>query len=109
MWNSKYLPFKKKGIPEISDLNVLLRFQKRGVATLLMNAAECLISERGNIAGLGVGVTADYGAALRLYVCRGYFPDGLGIARNGKTISHGEEIVVDDDVNLYFLRELRII
>jgi ribosomal protein S18 acetylase RimI-like enzyme len=57
---------------EITDLNVLIKYRKLGVATRLMDEAESLISHRSETAGIRVGLTADYGSAQRLYVRRGY-------------------------------------
>ena len=54
-------------------------FRRRGVATLLMDAAEQLARGRG-VATLGitVGLPGEYGPAQRLYGRRGYIPDGPG-------------------------------
>jgi hypothetical protein len=56
------------------------------------------------VAGIGVGLFASYGSAQRLYVRRGYIPDGRGIARRGETIEPGASVVVDDDLVLYFTK-----
>lgn len=71
-----------------------------------MDAAEALIATRGRTAGIGVGLYPDYGPAQRLYVRRGYLPDGRGIAWNGLTVTPMQEVMVDDDLALYFTREL---
>jgi ribosomal protein S18 acetylase RimI-like enzyme len=42
-WKSDYPPFVEKGIPEIVDINCLLPFQRRGIATALMDKAEGLV------------------------------------------------------------------
>lgn len=70
VWRSDYQPFGEQAIPEIVDLNVLIAFQRRGIASALLDAAEVRIATRSPIAGIGVGVTADYGAAQMLYVRR---------------------------------------
>ncbi len=72
VWLSEYPPFREKGIPEIVDFNVLLKYRRKGIGTRLMDAAEQMIRLRSPIAGIGVGLTADYGAAQVLYVKRGY-------------------------------------
>lgn len=106
LWQSKYAPFRENKIPEIVDLNVLIKFRNRGIGTALMNAAESLIAEKFKLAGIGVGLTSDYGAAQRLYVKRGYIPDSRGVSQNGNFLRHGTKITVDDDLILHFIKEL---
>jgi GNAT superfamily N-acetyltransferase len=79
---SKYEPFRAQGIPEIMDLNVLPSFRNFGVGSKLLATAESEVTTKGDIIGLGVGLYADYGPAQRLYVARGYVPDGNGITYN---------------------------
>ena len=76
VWHAHYVPFAAESIPEIADFNVLPEWRKRGFGTALMDEAERLIREHSPVVGIGVGMTADYGAAQRLYVKRGYIPDG---------------------------------
>jgi GNAT superfamily N-acetyltransferase len=104
--HSKYPPFGEKYIPEINDFNVLIKFRNRGIGTALMEAAESLVAEKTRIIGIGVGLTPDYGAAQRLYVKRGYIPDGRGISQNGKILKYGDKITVDDNLTLWFIKEL---
>jgi GNAT superfamily N-acetyltransferase len=98
-----YAPFREEGIPEIQDLNVLPAFRRRGVGSALLDAAEAAAGAR---VGIAVGLEAGYGAAQRLYVRRGYVPDGRGIAYRWRTVEYGEQIVVDDDLVLCFTREV---
>jgi len=51
-------------------------------------------------------MTADYGAAQRLYVKRGYLPDGRGLVAHGCHVTWGETVVVDDDLALYLTKML---
>ena len=87
VWVPHYEPFRQAGIPEIQDFNVLPRYRRQGIGTALMNAAEALIATRSTTEGIGVGLYPDYGAAQRLYVRRGYMPDGRGIAWNGMHVT----------------------
>lgn len=57
--------------------------------------------------GIGVGMSPDYGAAQRLYVRRGYIPDGRGLVSRGRPVVWGAAVVVDDDLALYFTKRLR--
>ncbi|WP_185225961.1 GNAT family N-acetyltransferase [Chryseobacterium indologenes] len=106
LWNSEYSFFHENSIPEIQDLNVLIKFRKRGIATKLMEHAENIISKKSNIVGIGVGLTSDYGNAQRLYIRRSYLPDGKGISQNGEYLSWGKEIIINDDLVLYLSKEL---
>jgi GNAT superfamily N-acetyltransferase len=105
-WKSSYEPFRKARIPEITDFNVLQKFRRLGIGTQLMNTAEEAISQVSRTAGIGVGLTPDYGAAQRLYVLGGYVPNGMGLHWKDHHIEHGEEIRVNDDLVLYLTKEL---
>jgi ribosomal protein S18 acetylase RimI-like enzyme len=104
LWVSGYVPFSHAGIPEICDFNVLPQYRRQGIGTMLMAEAERLIAVRSAIAGIGVGMTSDYGAAQRLYFQRGYVPDGRGLCSHGKPVVWGDTITVDDDLVLYFTK-----
>ena len=106
-WTSSYEPFQREKIPEIVDFNVLPKFRRQGFGTQLMDKAESEIAKVSPIAGIGVGMTPDYGAAQRLYILRGYVPDGRGLWHRGHYPKHGEEITVDDNIALYLTKELR--
>ena len=107
VWASDYPPFREARIPEISDFNVLPHLRRRGIGTRLLDEAERRIAGRSAVAGIGVGLDGDYGAAQRLYVKRGYVPDGRGIYAHGRPVAWGETIIVDDGVALYFTKPLR--
>jgi len=107
VWSSAYAGLRDAGIPEISDFNVLPHVRRRGIGTALMEAAEALVSERSDMAGIGVGLYPDYGPAQRLYVLRGYVPDGRGVVWRNRNAAPGESVSVDDDLALYFTRKLR--
>lgn len=104
-WNPDYPPFHSGKIPEISDLNVLPKFRKRGIASQLIAEAEKRIASKAySTCGIGVGMTADYGAAQRLYVKLGYIPDGRGLSHRGTQVHYGDETIVDDDLVLWFTK-----
>jgi GNAT superfamily N-acetyltransferase len=104
-WESPYEPFN--GIPEIQDFNVLPKYRRRGIGTALMDAAETLVAERSDVVAIGVGLYADYGTAQRMYVRRGYIPDGRGLIYDGKQVPPGEMIRNDDSATLMFTKALR--
>ena len=82
VWESNYAGFRRRGIPLVHQIAVAGPFRRRGVATLLMDAAEQLARDQGIITlGITVGLFDEYGPAQRLYGRRGYIPDGRGACR----------------------------
>jgi GNAT superfamily N-acetyltransferase len=108
VWQSSHPPFLEAGIPEIVDFNVLKKFQRRGIGSALLDEAERRIAAVSPVAGIGVGLTADYGAAQRLYARRGYIPDGNGIYQYHQALRYGETVTVDDGLALYLTKTLSI-
>lgn len=106
-WHSDYLSFKKNGIPEISDLNVLPKFRKNGIGSKLLNLAEKEAETRSPVVGIGVGLLPDYGNAQKLYIKKGYVPDGEGITYNNNPLIWGDKVTVDDDLVLWFTKKLK--
>lgn len=105
-WTSTYGPFREEDIPEIVDFNVLPQYRRQGVGTQLMEKAESEISKVSPIAGIGVGMDPDYGAAQRLYVLRGYVPDGRGLHYRGHYPAYGEKITMDESLAIYLTKKL---
>ena len=78
------LPCAKQGPfagmdPELSDFNVFEPFQNQGIGNLLMEEAEKRVKLISDKVTLGVGLHSGYGPAQRLYIKRGYIPDGTGV------------------------------
>ena len=78
------LPCAKQGpfaeiYPELSDFNVFEPFQNQGIGNLLMEEAEKRVKLISDKVTLGVGLHSGYGSAQRLYIKRGYIPDGSGV------------------------------
>lgn len=107
VWEPDYPPFLVARIPEIQDLNVLPRFRRRGVATRLMDEAERLVAARTEVVGIGVGLYDDYGPAQRMYVLRGYVPDGRGAAYRNQPVRGGETLRADDDLAIHLTKRFR--
>jgi GNAT superfamily N-acetyltransferase len=105
-WQSHYPPFREANIPEIVDFNVLPKFRRQGIGAALMNEAESRAAAVSPVVGLGVGMTADYGSAQRMYAKRGYIPDGRGLFSGGKPVQYGQFVPVDDDLVLFFTKLL---
>jgi GNAT superfamily N-acetyltransferase len=105
-WKSLYDSFKRRDIPEIKDLNVLPHYRGKGYGARLMAHAEEIISEKSDFAGIGVGLYSDYGIAQRMYVRRGYIPDGLGLMYKYQKVDPGSRVKVDDDLTIMFTKRL---
>ena len=78
------LPYAKQGpfagmAPELSDFNVFEPFQNQGIGNLLLEEAEKQVRLISDKVTLGVGLHSGYGPAQRLYIKRGYIPDGTGV------------------------------
>lgn len=99
--------FANRGIPEIVDLGVLERFRGRGVGGALMDAAESVASEYADAVCLAVGLHSGYGAAQRLYVKRGYVPDGSGVWSSDHVLAPYAACRNDDDLVLYLIKRFR--
>ena len=106
LWQSNYTPFRDSDIPEVSDLNVLPHHRNRGIGSRLLDAVEAEAARQTARVGLGVGLHADYGAAQRLYVRRGYVPDGSGIMYKNEPVEYGATVRIDDDATLMLVRSL---
>lgn len=107
-WQPKYAFFKKLGIPEIQDLNVLSAYRKRGIATGLIEWCEAQARERGHKQmGISVGLSSSFGPAQILYVKLGYIPDGNGVTCDRQHIAHGEIRPVDDQMCLMMVKDLK--
>lgn len=109
-WQSQYPSFKAQNIPEIMDLNVLPAYRKMGIGSLLLDIAEKEAATKSDKIGIGVGLYAGedggYGSAQRLYVKRGYIPDGKGITYNYQPAIPGNSYPLDDDLVLWSTKKL---
>lgn len=99
--------FSGKGIPEIVDFGVLEKFRRRGIGSRLMDVAEQAAGEYADMVCLGVGLHGGYGSAQRMYVKRGYIPDGSGVWYGDCVCGQYEDCRNDDDLILYMSKELK--
>ena len=106
LWESGDPHFRSRGIPEISDFNVLAKCRRKGIGGTLMDAAETIAAKSCGVVGLGVGLHPGYGSAQRLYVRRGYVPDGAGVVVEGDPVPEGAELRLDDRAMLRMTKEL---
>ena len=106
-WRPTYAGFADLTIPEIQDLNVLTTYRRK------VSQAACWTAQKRKqpgvrcVVGIGVGLHPGYNAAQRLYVKRGYIPDGRGITYRGCFLQEGASVVLDDDLVMHFTKQLR--
>ena len=99
-------PFVDSGWPEIVDFGVLENYRRRGIGGKLMDAAERLAKERSDTVWLGVGLHSGYGSAQRMYVKRGYVPDGSGVWYQDRVCAPYGPCCNDDGLVLYLMKTL---
>ena len=100
--------FSGKGLPEIVDFGVLVKYRRRGIGSKLMDAAEQIAGQYADTVWLGVGLHNGYGSAQRMYIKRGYIPDGTGVWYRGKPCEQYEtEIANDDELVLFLSKQLK--
>lgn len=104
--NSKSTPFKGKKLPELIDFGVLKKYRRHGIGTALIQVAENIAKQYADTVVLGVGLHRDYGAAQRIYVKRGYIPDGTGLWWKGKNLAPYADMKNDDEVVIYMTKKL---
>lgn len=105
--SSEWGAFAGQGYPEIVDFGVLEKYRVKGIGSKLMDVAEKIASEYSKVVYLGVGLHSGYGSAQRMYVKRGYIPDGAGVWYGDKVCPEYADCCNDDDLVLYMSKELR--
>jgi GNAT superfamily N-acetyltransferase len=108
-WKPAYSGFAEQNIPEIQDLNVLPEFRRKGIGTGLLDWAEQVASTRSAIVGIAVGLHPGYSSAQRLYIKRGYIPDGCGVWYRDRRIEEGMNAVFDDHLVLHLIKGVKTI
>ncbi|MBO5031455.1 MAG: GNAT family N-acetyltransferase [Lachnospiraceae bacterium] len=104
--NSCWGAFANQQLPEIVDFGVLEKYRRHGIGTKLMDIAEKVASEYADTVYLGVGLHSGYGSAQRMYVKRGYLPDGSGVWYGEAVCPPYAACCNDDDLVLYFSKKL---
>ena len=79
--------------------------RRQGIGALLVERCEMVARQSGKTdIGISVGLYASYGPAQRLYVQRGYVPDGAGITADDVPVRGGEMRPVDDNLTLKLVK-----
>ena len=105
--DASYGPFGGRGLPEIVDFGVLAPYRRRGIGSRLMDVAEQVAARYADTVYLGVGLHSGYGSAQRMYVKRGYMPDGTGAWYHDHVCDPYAPCVNDDDLILYLSKKLK--
>ena len=104
--SAKHGPFAEV-YPELSDFNVFEPFRNQGIGNQLLEEAEKRVKFVSSKITLGVGLHLGYGPAQRLYIKRGYIPDGTGVWYRNKPLEMGASCQNDDDLVLYLSKDLQ--
>ncbi|MBO0429481.1 GNAT family N-acetyltransferase [Vagococcus fluvialis] len=98
-------PFSGK-FPEVADFNVFETYQKLGIGNKLLDSIEKEAKTFSDIITIGVGMHKGYGSAQRMYVKRGYIPDGTGLWYNNKNLEMNETCINNDELAIYLSKAL---
>ena len=99
-------PWAGMRYPEIVDFGVFFHLHNKGIGNKLLDVAEQEAAKLSDTVFLAVGVHSGYGAAQRIYVKRGYLPDGSGVWYQGKQLEQYAPCVNDDDLLLFMSKTL---
>ena len=105
--NSMGGSFGGKGLPELVDFGVLMKYRNHGIGNTLMQVAEDIAKKYSDTVYLGVGLHRDYGSAQRMYIKRGYIPDGTGLWWQVKNLAPYADMKNDDETAIYMSKKLR--
>ena len=92
-------------IPGIVDLIVFEKYRRKKIATILLDIAEDIAKQHSNKIYLDVCLNSDYGAAQRLYIKRGYIPDGKGVYYKEKICETDAVCRNNDELTLCLVKE----
>ena len=98
---------RRHSIPFIHHFEVFDPYKRHGLGNRLMCAVENRVAEVADTLGVSVGLFDAYGPAQRLYVKRGYVPDGQGVYKDGVPVKRGEVCRMDHDLILWLTKDLR--
>ena len=102
--SAKHGPFAEI-YPELSDFNVFEPFRNQGIGNQLLEEAEKRVKFVSSKVTLGVGLHLGYGPAQRLYIRRGYIPDGTGVWYRNQPLEMNATSQNNDDLVLYLVKE----
>lgn len=101
----KYALYQRLNIPEIQDVFVLPEFRGQRLAKALIQYCESQV--KGEMVGISVPVSPQFGIAQRLYNKMGYIPDGNGVTYDREPCVHNSSVKLDNDLCLMMIKDLR--
>ncbi|AIQ58545.1 GNAT family N-acetyltransferase [Paenibacillus borealis] len=104
VYSPQYPYFAQNQIPEIQNFDIIPPFRKRGIGSVLIEALEAEAFAKSDTIGIGVGLYASYGTAQRMYIKRGFIPDGRGMIYDHLPVVPGNQVRVDDELTLYLTK-----
>lgn len=97
-------PYKDLRVPEIVNFGVFTEYRKKGIGSKLMDTVESIANETNKAVTLAVGLHSGYGSAQRMYVKRGFIPDGSGVWFNDRNHEQYADCKNNDDLVLYMMK-----
>jgi len=107
LFRDRWGSMANQGVPGLADLWVFPECRGRGVGNALLQEAESIAAKHSNMLHLDVHVTAEAGAAHRLYFRRGYEPDGKGVYLNYIPYDPSVGNVGPEALTLSFIKHLK--
>jgi GNAT superfamily N-acetyltransferase len=116
-WHSRNPVLRAQNIPLIQNIEIKHDRRGKGLGNELMEHAERFASARTDKIAICVSISAAFGAAQRLYVKRGYIPDGQGVTKvyeptekDGlvrlEPLQDGQVVEVNGDLQLWLIKDL---
>lgn len=85
---------------------MLQKYQRQGIGTAILDFIETSVKAYSSKICLGVGLHYGYGAAQRMYIKRGYIPDGSGVWYNNEILEQYASCNNNDELILYLSKIL---
>lgn len=104
-WHSSYEPFTEQNIPEICAVCVLPSHRRQGIATALLNRVEPIALKKCRQIGIALSLDPSSNFAQRMYVKRGYIPDGNGLFYREETLTENQVVTIDSDLKMYLIKK----
>jgi GNAT superfamily N-acetyltransferase len=116
-WRPRTPFLREQNIPLIQNIEIKWERRGQGLGYELMEHAERFASTRTNRIAICVSISKAYGPAQRLYVKRGFIPDGQGVCqvsepaeRGGlvrvEPLEEGQTVQVGGDLLLWLIKDL---
>ena len=107
LYKDRWGSMANQGIPGLADLWVFPECRGHGAGNALLEEAERIAAQHSDILHLDVHVTAEAGAAHRLYFRRGYMPDGKGVYLKYQPYDQAAGQVDPENLTLSLIKNLK--